>query len=66
MLGCGILQPNTLQPNTAKRLPHSEAIEGTVYPLTSPIEDMGVDYRRADVPMPEQFLNGADVVAVSQ
>jgi hypothetical protein len=30
------------------------------------VEDMGVDHRRADVPMPEQFLNRLDVVAVFQ
>jgi hypothetical protein len=30
------------------------------------VEDMGVDHRRADVPMPEQFLNRPDVVAVFQ
>jgi hypothetical protein len=41
-------------------LPYPEAIEGTIDPLTSAIEDMGIEHRRADVPMPEQFLNRAD------
>ena len=28
------------------------------------IQDVGVDLRRADVSMPEQFLNGTDVLAL--
>jgi hypothetical protein len=48
------------------RWPRSEAVEGTVYPLPAPVEAMGVDHRRADVTMPEQFLHRPDVVAVFQ
>ena len=61
-----MLQSNTVQPNTAKQLPNSEAIEGTVHPLAASVKDMRVDHRRADIPIPEQFLNRTDVVAVFQ
>ena len=30
------------------------------------IQNMGVDHRRANVLVPQEFLHGADVVAVSQ
>ncbi len=32
----------------------------------APVEDMGVDHRRANVLVAEQFLDGADVVTVRQ
>ena len=47
------LQPHTGQPHTAKRFRRSEAIEGTVAPFASSVEDQGVDHRHADVPMTE-------------
>jgi hypothetical protein len=30
------------------------------------VQDMGVDHRRTDIAMPEQFLNRPDVVTVFQ
>ena len=32
----------------------------------TPVEDVGVDHRRADVPVTEQLLDSADVVALFQ
>ena len=39
-------------------------VEGTADATGAPIEHVGVDHRRADVIVAEQFLDGADVVAV--
>src|SRR5437763_2180085 len=41
----------------------STSIQRADHPATTTVEDMGVDHRRADVDMPEQFLHGADIVA---
>jgi hypothetical protein len=38
-------------------------IEGTLYATTAPVQDVGVDHRRPDVFVAEEFLDGADVVA---
>lgn len=40
------------------------AVKGAADAFTTPVEDVGVDHGRGDVFMAEQFLNGADVVAV--
>src|SRR5512139_3074985 len=34
------------------------------YTPTAPVQDMGVDHRRADIPVSEQFLYRPDVVAI--
>jgi hypothetical protein len=50
--------------NTVPAPPPSAAIDGTVHPFASPIQDMGIGHRRADVPVPEQVLNCPNVIAV--
>lgn len=37
-------------------------IQGTPNAPASAVEDVGVDHRRADVPVAEKFLDGPDVV----
>jgi hypothetical protein len=41
-----------------------ELIKRTTNTLPTTIENMGVNHRCANIFMPEQFLNGADVIAV--
>jgi hypothetical protein len=50
--------------NTVPRSPPSAAIGGTVHPFASPIQDMGIGHRRADVLVPEQVLYCPNVIAV--
>lgn len=45
---------------------HSEVIGGAADPPTPTIQDMRVDHRGAHIPMPEQFLDRPDVIAVFQ
>jgi hypothetical protein len=40
------------------------AVSRTPHARRTTIEDVGVDHRRAQIPMAQQFLNGADVVTV--
>lgn len=42
----------------------SEAVCWAVYAMAASIEHMRVDHGRTDICVPEQFLNGSDVVAV--
>jgi hypothetical protein len=44
----------------------SETVHGAVDPFPTPVQHVGVDHRRLHVPMPEQFLNCADGIAVFQ
>ena len=44
----------------------SRAIDWAADPQRSPIENVQIDHRGADVAMPEQLLHGPDVVAVFQ
>ena len=64
MLGCRILQPNTLTPRC--RLLRSQAVNRAVNPLSASVQHVSVNHRRAYIPMPEQFLNRTDVIAVFQ
>jgi hypothetical protein len=64
LLGCDIVQSNILTPLC--RPPASEAVRGAVNPLPTLFEHVTVSHRRLHVPMPEQFLNGADVLAICQ
>ena len=43
---------------------YEETVRGTSHPVRTTVEDVGVDHRRADVPVAEQFLHRADVVPV--
>ena len=43
---------------------HSECIRRTPYALSSSVKDVSIDHCRFDMPVAEQFLNRADVVAV--
>jgi hypothetical protein len=43
----------------------SETVHGAD-PSPTPVQHVGIDHRRLHVPMPEQFLNGADIVAIFQ
>ena len=49
---------------SARTLPLHETVGGTHDGAGATVQHMGVDHRRADVPMSEQFLHGPDVVAV--
>ena len=40
------------------------AIEGADYSASAAIENVGVDHGGFDIAVTEEFLNGADVVAV--
>ena len=51
-------------PTSPCRPPRSEAIDRALHPSPSPVQYVGVHHRRADIPMPEQFLNRPDVVAI--
>jgi hypothetical protein len=41
-----------------------EAVGGAFDARAAVFEDMGVDHRRSDTPVPQQLLNGSDVIAV--
>ena len=41
----------------------SETIQWTLYALTSLIQNIGIDHRRRDILVPEQFLNRHDIGA---
>lgn len=53
------LQPNPF-PGARKIL--LREVQGTPNAPASAVEDVGVDHRRADVPVAEKFLDGPDVV----
>jgi hypothetical protein len=44
----------------------SETVHGGVDPFPTPVQHVGIHHRRLHVPMPEQFLNRTDVIAVFQ
>jgi hypothetical protein len=46
--------------------PGSETINGAVDPFPAPIQYMGINHRRLHVPMSEEFLNRANVIAIFQ
>ena len=58
------MQSNILTPSC--RLPSSETVHGAVDPLPAMVQHVGVDHRRLYIPMPEEFLNGADVISTLQ
>jgi hypothetical protein len=39
-------------------------IKRTAHPLTATLEHMGINHCRADIFVPQQFLYGADIVAI--
>ncbi len=41
-----------------------EAVGGAFDARAAVFEDMGIDHRRSDTPVPQQLLNGSDVIAV--
>jgi hypothetical protein len=56
------MQPNIL---TARcRPPASETIHGAVDPFPASVRDVGIHHPRLHVPMAEEFLNRADVIAI--
>jgi hypothetical protein len=58
------VQPNSLTPSFSP--PDSETVHGAVDPLPATVQHVGVYHRRLHIPMPEEFLNGADIVAIFQ
>ena len=71
--GCGVLQPHDAvypvglsrqaQPGTgASRI--EEPVRGASHSRRPPVEHVRVDLCGADIPVPEELLNGADVVPV--
>jgi len=50
--------PATVDPN------HPKLIRRAMNSLTAAIQDMGIDHRGTDIFVPQEFLNGPDVVAV--
>jgi len=36
---------------------------GAAYPMAASVQDMGIDHCRADILVPKEFLNGADIIA---
>ena len=58
------MQSNILTPSFS--LVGLETVHGTIDPLPAPVQHVGVDHRRLYIPMPEEFLNGADIVAIFQ
>src|SRR4029450_7153003 len=41
---------------------YAEELRRTLDPAPTPVEHMGIDHRRPDVLVTEQFLHGADVI----
>ena len=41
-------------------------IERAAHPLSATLKHMGIDHRRADIFVPQQFLHGADIVTIFQ
>ena len=41
-----------------------EAVGGAFDARAAVFEDMGVDHRRSDTPVPQQLLNGSNVIVV--
>jgi hypothetical protein len=58
------VQYNILTPSFS--LPGSETVHGAVDPLPATVQHVGIDHRRLHIPMPEEFLNAADIVAIFQ
>jgi hypothetical protein len=58
------VQSNILTPSFSP--PGSETIDGAVNPFPAPIEDVGLHHRRLRIPMSEQFLHRANVIAIFQ
>jgi hypothetical protein len=52
--------------NSSSRFLQSQAISGAEDSADASIEDVGVDHRSANIPMPKQFLNRSDIVAIFQ
>ena len=46
--------------------PGSETVHGAVDPFPAPVQHVGIHHRRFHVPMSEEFLNRADVIAIFQ
>jgi hypothetical protein len=44
----------------------SETVHGAVDPLPTTVQHVGVNHRCLHIPMPEEFLYGADIVAIFQ
>ena len=61
---CGRLGPHN--PPALDRDPLSQPVEGTVHPSPAAVQHMRVDHRGLDVLVPQEFLDGSDVVAVLQ
>src|ERR1051326_2949528 len=51
------------QPSAARHPLARKKISRALHSKPSPVEDVRVDHRRADIPMPEELLHRADVVA---
>ena len=73
LLGCGVLQRHVAvypvglfrqaqQGTGASRI--EEPVRGASHSRRPPVEHVRVDLCRADIPVPEELLNGADVVPV--
>jgi hypothetical protein len=45
---------------------HSKGVKGAAHAFTPFVENVGVDHCRTDVLMPQQFLDGSNIVAVFQ
>jgi hypothetical protein len=57
-------QPNTL--TVPCRLTGSETVHWTIDPLPTPVQHMCVYHHCLHIPMSEEFLNRADVIAIFQ
>ena len=58
------MQPNVLTPRCGP--PGSQTAHGAVDPFPSPVQRVGIAHRRLHVPMSEEFLNHADIIAIFQ
>jgi hypothetical protein len=63
-LDCTISQSNILTPSFSP--PGSETVHGAVDSLPAALQYVGVYHRCLHIPMPEEFLNGAHIVAIFQ
>jgi hypothetical protein len=45
---------------------HCQLVYRTPNPATAPVEHMGVDHRGADILVPQEFLHGANIIAIGQ
>ena len=58
------MQPIPAPPPTRRFSRTKQPIRWALDSARASVQDMGVDLRRAHVTVPEQFLHGADIVAV--